>query len=145
MNLQVPGKEYIVQRTASIVHTAHHREIDVARISVLPNTLSEIHVKEDEVLNTVNIRAMLQARAELRPGGRGPLLFVVPGHPAWDVNTLRSNVFEGHEQSITALGVYLEDHVLATAARMFFSLFPPPFPVKLLDDEEALRSWLLEL
>lgn len=86
---------------------------------------------------------MLAARFALRPGAHGPVLILVPGHPAWDVNTLRSNVFTDYEHSITALGVHLEDHALATAARMFFALFPPPFPVKLLNDEQALRRWLL--
>lgn len=128
----------------TIMSEHHYLDVDLARVVLTDHTLTEIHIHPHVRIDADGVCDALKARRLLLPDDAGPILIVAVGNPAWDTAALRVDMFGNDAHTISALGVLLEDRVLATAATMYFTLFPAKFPVKVDSNEPKLRQWLLK-
>lgn len=125
------------------VRTAHIHT-PLGRVVRTTGTLVEVFVDPQVTITAQAVREAMQARRALLAEDRGPVLFFAKGSPAWDMDLFHADLFADDRASITAMGVVLDNRVLATAIRMYFGLFPAPYPARFANDEAAIRAWIAD-
>lgn len=119
-----------------------HIDVPMARVALSTGHLVEVHIRDDVRIDIAGVRASLLARRQLVGDHKGAILFVATGDLDWEAALLKTDLFGEDAHSITALGVLVNNRVLAMAANMYFGLFPAAFPTRVDSDEAVLREWL---
>lgn len=117
-------------------------ETPMAVVVLAADGLVEVHIRENTRIDVEGIRSSLAARRTLLDGGRGALFFIAPGDPDWEPALLQTDLFGEDASSITVMGVLVSNKVLALAANTYFGLFPAAFPIRIDNNEGAIRAWL---
>lgn len=120
-----------------------HIDVPMARVVLTAGDLVEVHIHADVRIDIAGVRASLLARRQLLGGRKGSILFLATGDLDWEAELLRTDLFGEDSHSITALGVLVNNRVLALVANMYFGLFPAAFPTRVDSDEAALREWVV--
>ena len=122
-----------------------HIDVPMARVVLVSGHVVEVHIRDDARIDIAGIRASMLARRELLGDRKGPILFLAIGDLDWEAAVLQTDLFGEDAHSITAMGVLVNNRVLAMVANTYFGLFPAAFPTRIDSDEAALREWLAGL
>ena len=119
-------------------------EIGCARMEMREDGILHVHIKVDEVFEIADSHALVQARTRLVDGRRTPIIYTCSEFviPSKEVREFVAS--ENRSKMVTADAFVVNSLPQRLVANFFIKINKPVRPVKVFDNFDAAREWILK-